>query len=88
MFRWIVLIACLLAALSGLAVGVMNPEVVQVELPGLTFELALGSMLMLTFACGLMAGLILHVVLFSLPARFKKRRAGSATEGRLPERHG
>ena len=53
MFRWIVLVTCVFAVAIGLAIGVMNPEPVVVNLPGLTFSLPLGSLLMLVFALGL-----------------------------------
>ncbi|AKS41702.1 LapA family protein [Wenzhouxiangella marina] len=88
MFRWIVILSCLLAALIGLALGVMNPNPVTVSLPGWAFEMPLGSLLMLTFALGLVCGLVLYLLFFRLPARLGRRRAGPADQGRLPERHG
>ncbi|MEN1727830.1 MAG: lipopolysaccharide assembly protein LapA domain-containing protein [Pseudomonadota bacterium] len=87
MFRWTVLIACVLAALLGLAIGVLNPEPAAVALPGWSFELPLGSLLMLTFAVGLVCGLLIYMILFHLPARFGKRRAGSVAKSGLPERN-
>ncbi len=87
MFRWIVLITCVLAVAIGLAIGVMNPDPVVVNLPGLTFSLPLGSLLMLVFALGLICGLLVYLMLFHLPSRLRRGRHGAASEGRLPERN-
>jgi uncharacterized membrane protein YciS (DUF1049 family) len=88
MFRWIVLIACLLAAAVGLAVGVMNPEPVNLFLPGLELSLALGSLLVIVFVAGLVAGLLLFLLLFHIPSRFARKPARStATDKQLPDQH-
>jgi uncharacterized integral membrane protein len=88
MFRWIVLIVSLLAGLAGLSIGVLNPDPVPVVLPGWAFELPLGSLLMLTFAVGLICGLLVYLVLFHLPSRLGRKRSGPAAKGGMPERHG
>lgn len=87
MFRWIVLITCVFAVAIGLAIGVMNPEPVVVNLPGLTFSLPLGSLLMLVFALGLVCGLLVYLMLFHLPSRLRRGRHQSVSEGQLPERN-
>jgi len=87
MFRWIVLVTCLFAVAIGLAIGVMNPEPVVVNLPGLTFSLPLGSLLMLVFALGLVCGLLVYLMLFHLPSRLRRSRHPSVNEGQLPERN-
>lgn len=87
MYRWIVLIACVFAIAIGLAIGVMNPEPVGVNLAGLTFSLPLGSLLMLVFALGLVCGLLVYLVLFHLPSRLRRGRHASVSEGQLPERN-
>lgn len=88
MFRWIILIACLLAAAAGLAVGVMNPEPVDISLPGIDLKLALGSLIVVVFVAGLLTGLLLFLVLFHLPSRFARKSARStAANSRLSDRH-
>lgn len=88
MFRWIVLIACLLAAAIGLAVGVMNPDPVDLRLPAFELSLPLGSLLVIVFSAGLAVGLLLFLVLFHLPSRFARKHARSnVSDTRLPDRH-
>jgi uncharacterized membrane protein YciS (DUF1049 family) len=88
MFRWIVLIACLLAALLGLAVGVMNPEPVSLRLFDFQLSLALGSLVVIVFIAGLALGLLLFLLLFHLPSRWSRRgrRVKSGSAG-LPDQH-
>ncbi len=88
MFRWIVLIACVLAAAVGLAVGVMNPDPVRAAFPGLEIELALGSLLVIVFIVGVMIGSLLFLLFFHLPSRVRKRSGESASSRpRLPDRN-
>ncbi|MFU8831556.1 MAG: hypothetical protein ACNA7J_05295 [Wenzhouxiangella sp.] len=88
MFRWIVLIACVLAAAVGLAVGVMNPEPVRATLPGLEFEMALGSLLVIVFIAGVLVGSLLFLFFFHLPSRMIRRGSGSvSTRARLPDQN-
>lgn len=74
MYRWLLLLACLVAAGAGLAVGVMNPDSVFLRLPGYAFELALGPLIMLVFVVGTVFGLALFMLLFHLPSRWTNRR--------------
>lgn len=88
MFRWIVLIACLLAAAVGLAVGVMNPELVDFSIPGNELSLPLGSLLVIFFVIGLVFGLLLFLFLFHLPSRLgRKASRSSVPAARSPKRH-
>jgi len=88
MFRWIILVACILAALLGLAVGVMNPDPVQARLPGFELELALGSLLILALVCGAVLGFVLCLILFYLPARLRGMgRTTRPKDESLPERN-
>ncbi len=88
MFRWIVLIACVLAAVVGLAVGVMNPDPVRATLPALEFEMALGSLLVIVFIAGVLVGSLLFVFFFYLPSRMTRRGVASAsTRARLPDQN-
>ncbi len=84
MFRWAVLIVCLIAAVAGLSIGVMNPDSVAVVLPGWSFELPLGSLLMATFALGLICGLLLYLIFFQLPNRLSRSRTESAAKREVP----
>lgn len=73
MFRWIVLLGCLLGATIGLVIGVMNPQAVDVFLPGLEFSLSLGGLMILAFVLGVIVGLVLFLLLFHLPGRVRRR---------------
>lgn len=73
MFRWIVLLGCLVGVIIGLVIGVMNPQPVDVFLPGLEFTLGLGGLMMLVFAVGVIVGLVLFLLLFYLPGRMRRR---------------
>ncbi len=85
MFRWLVLLGCLFGIIIGLVIGVMNPQSVNVYLPGLEFSLSLGGLLMLVFAIGVIAGLLIYLVIFHLPWRVrhgrKKAKKGSELSG-------
>jgi uncharacterized integral membrane protein len=87
MFRWAVLIVCLLAAVAGLSIGVLNPDSVAVVLPGWSFELPLGSLLMATFALGLICGLLLYLIFFRLPNRLSRGRQSSVTRKDPPRQN-
>jgi uncharacterized membrane protein YciS (DUF1049 family) len=89
MFRWIVLVACVFAALLGLAVGVMNPDAVSTRLPGLELDIALGSLLVIVFSAGVIAGFLLFAILFHLPARLTRKgdTPADGKKGQLPERN-
>ena len=78
MFRWILLLALAIAAVVGLAVGVMNPDPVTVKLPGAELELPLGALLLAVLSVGLVAGFVVFFFLFHLPARLKSARRSSS----------
>lgn len=80
MYRWLLLLACLLAAAAGLAIGVMNPDPVALRLPGQAFELALGPLIMLVFVAGTLVGLLLFMILFHLPSRWSRRRKSAGSD--------
>ncbi len=80
MYRWLLLLACLIAAVAGLSVGVMNPDPVTLRLPGYAVELALGPLIMLVFVAGTVIGLVLFMVLFHLPSRWTRRRKASGSD--------
>jgi uncharacterized membrane protein YciS (DUF1049 family) len=73
MFRWLLLLAVLIAGAVGLAVGVLNPSSVVLDLAFFQPELPLGGLVLLVFAVGTLCGLLLYWVMFDLPARLKRR---------------
>lgn len=81
MFRWLLLGAVLLAVVSGLALGVLNPEPVTLNLAFAEFQLSLGAALAAAVACGVFAGLILAAVLFVVPGRLGRRSGRSGGTG-------
>lgn len=84
MFRWLLLIAVLIAGAVGLAVGVLNPSSVVLDLAFIQPELPLGGLVLSVFAVGTLCGLLLFWLMFDLPARLKRRtmaRTRPATTG-------
>jgi uncharacterized membrane protein YciS (DUF1049 family) len=81
MFRWIVLVGCLMGVIVGLIIGVMNPQPVDVFLPGVQFTLGLGGVMTLVFAAGVTVGLLLFLLLFHLPWRVNRRGKAMASKG-------
>lgn len=73
MFRWLLLILVLLAALAGLALGALNPDPVTVDLALAEWQAALGTMLAAALGLGVVLGLVLALILFVLPARLRRR---------------
>ena len=89
MYRWLLLIAVFIAALVGLAVGVLNPDPVTLELALITPTYPLGAMILVAFGVGVVIGLILFWLLFDLPARVRRRMHSKETQGaNLPSGHG
>ncbi len=89
MYRWLLLIAVFVAALVGLAVGVLNPDPVTLELALIAPTYPLGAMLLIVFGIGVLIGLIVYWLLFDVPARFKRRTKTKHRQGtNLPTGHG
>lgn len=72
MYRWLLILLVLLAAVAGLAIGVLNADTVGLELLIVEVSLPLGALVMLAFALGLMLGLALSWLLFFLPGRLRR----------------
>ena len=81
MYRWLLLVALFLAALAGLAIGVLNPEPVSVQLLLLAPSLPLGALILLAFGVGVLLGQLLVWLLFDLPARLRRRLNSKANRG-------
>jgi uncharacterized membrane protein YciS (DUF1049 family) len=73
MYRWFLLLAVLFAAALGLAIGVLNPAPVTLDLALLQRELPLGGLVLIVFAVGTVCGLLLYWLMFDLPARARRR---------------
>ena len=82
MFRWLLIFLVLIAAVAGLAVGVLNGEPVTLDLAVMDLTLPLGGLVLAALVLGLLAGLALAWILFILPGRLKRaRRSGTRTKG-------
>ncbi|MFP4207757.1 MAG: hypothetical protein ACLFSC_03800 [Wenzhouxiangella sp.] len=88
MYRWLLLLAVLLAAAVGLAIGVLNPDPVELDLMLAAPMLPLGGLVLLVFAAGLLCGLLIFWLMFDLPARLRRRGIdrGKGTTTGLPVR--
>ncbi len=76
MYRWLLLLAIVLAAGLGLAIGVLNPDPVALDLGLIEPALPLGGLVLIVFAAGTVCGLLLFWLMFDLPARVRRRAAG------------
>jgi uncharacterized membrane protein YciS (DUF1049 family) len=82
MFRWLLILVLLLAATAGLVLGVLNAEIVALNLVFTELNLPLGGLVLCAMALGLIAGLLLSWLLFIVPGRVKRaRRSGSHRQG-------
>ncbi len=82
MFRWLLILLVLLAAVAGLALGVVNPEPVTLDLIAIQLSLPLGALVLAVLSLGILAGLILTWLLFILPARLRARSRSSSRNPR------
>jgi len=69
MFRWFLIAVTLAAAIIGLVIGALNPDVVELELLVTSFRLPLGALVIAGLAAGALAGLLLSWLMFILPGR-------------------
>jgi len=76
MFRWLLIILVLVAAIAGLAIGALNADRVVLDLALTRFSLPLGALVLIALVIGLLLGLVLAWAAFIIPARFR-RRSGS-----------
>lgn len=72
MFRWLLILLVLLAAVAGLVVGVLNADPVSLDLIAIQVSLPLGALVLLALALGLVIGLVLAWLLFILPGRLRR----------------
>lgn len=72
MFRWLLILLVLAAAVAGLIVGVLNADIVSLDLLMLEVSLPLGALVLLALALGLVVGLALAWLLFFLPGRLRR----------------
>lgn len=80
MYRIVLLVLALVAAVIGLLVGTLNPEPLTVNLLFFSFSPPAGVALLGTFAAGLVCGLLIYWVLFYLPAGWRRRRHASLAQ--------
>ncbi len=82
MFRWLLLAFFLLAFIAGLVIGVLNPQIVALDLVVFDLVLPLGALVLVAMVSGVVLGLILTYLLFVLPGRLvRRKRAGSSAAG-------
>lgn len=74
MFRIVVLVLGLVAAIVGLLFGALNPDPVALDFLFLRFSPPAGAALLGAFALGLIGGMLIAWLLFNLPGRWTKRR--------------
>lgn len=88
MFRWLLILLVLLAAIIGLVIGALNADIVSLDLLAVELSLPLGALVLLALGVGLLAGLVLAWLLFFLPGRLqhsfrsRKRQEGTDLAGR------
>ncbi|QOC21650.1 DUF1049 domain-containing protein [Wenzhouxiangella sp. AB-CW3] len=78
MYRWVLLILVLAAIITGLVVGVLNADTVQLDLLAFTLSLPLGAMVLACLGLGVLFGLLMAAVMFVLPARLARQGRGDS----------
>lgn len=73
MYRWLLIVLVLLAAVAGLALGVLNARPVTFDLILTDVSLPLGALVLAALATGVLAGLVLAWLLFIVPSRLGRR---------------
>lgn len=74
MRRWVLLIVVILAVVLGLLVGILNDEVVTLDILVTSLQASLGLVVMAAFAIGLLLGVTAIWVLRVLPMQFRIKR--------------
>ncbi len=74
MRRWVLLIVIVLAVLLGLLVGMLNAQVVTLDVLLTTLQASLGLVVILAFVSGLLLGVMALWVLRLVPMRFRLKR--------------
>lgn len=72
MFRWLLVILLIVAAVTGLVIGALNVDTVSLDFLAFKIDLPLGGLVLLAFSSGLGVGLALAWLLFFLPGRFRR----------------
>ncbi|MEE4302856.1 MAG: lipopolysaccharide assembly protein LapA domain-containing protein [Wenzhouxiangella sp.] len=84
MYRWLLILLVLVAAVAGLVVGVLNGSPATLDLLVTDLTLPLGGLVLLALAAGVLCGLALSWLLFYLPGRLKRtiqsRKHGKGAE--------
>lgn len=80
MFRWLLILLVLLAAVAGLLIGVLNADAVTLDLLAFQISLPLGALVLLALALGLLVGLVLAWLLFFLPGRLRRSTRSRSNE--------
>lgn len=74
MRRWVLLVTLILAVATGLLVGMLNAEVVTLDVLFTTLQSSLGLIVMITFVSGLLIGVLALWSLRVLPLQFRLKR--------------
>ncbi len=74
MYRWLVLAFVLAAIVAGLVIGVLNAQVVSLDLVVFSPTLPLGALVLASLALGVLLGIVLTYVLFVLPGHLMRRK--------------
>lgn len=84
MYRWLLILLVLLAAVAGLLIGVLNGSPATLDLLLIELTLPLGGLVLLALGAGVLGGLILAWLLFFLPGRLRRslrsRKNGKGAE--------
>ncbi|RFF26369.1 MULTISPECIES: lipopolysaccharide assembly protein LapA domain-containing protein [unclassified Wenzhouxiangella] len=80
MFRWLLILLVLLAAVAGLLIGVLNADAVTLNLLAFQVSLPLGALVLLALVLGLLVGLVLAWLLFFLPGRLRRSNRSRSNE--------
>lgn len=79
MFRWLLGLLLIAAAVLGVAIGVFNPQTVHFDLVIWSWQAPLGAVVVSGLVVGVLFGMLLFALGFAVPARWKRWRRKSPT---------
>ena len=80
-FRWMLALLLIAAAVSGVAIGLFNPQTVNFDLVIWAWQAPLGAVVVAALVVGVLFGMLLFALGFAVPARWRRWRRRHPTAG-------
>lgn len=80
-FRWVLGLLLMVAAVLGVAIGLFNPQTVNFDLLVWAWQAPLGAIVVAALVVGVLFGMLLFALGFAVPARWQRWRRRHLTAG-------